>query len=99
MLKKIVVKHSSLKVNLSLNKTYTSVILSFIKFSIKFTTFLLVYYNLFMFNTVMKNKKTILKYYKKKIIVNLLEVIYSLTLNTYKVIIIDLKSDLKSLNN
>ena len=80
--------------SLSLNKAYTSIILFFIKSFIKSITSLLIYYNLFIFNTVIKNKKTILEYYKKKIIISLLKVIYSLTLNTCKVVIIDLQLSL-----
>ena len=94
MFEKIIIKHSSLKVSFSLSKTYTSIILFIIKSFIKFITSLLIYYSLFKFNSIIKNKKTILKYYKKKIIENLLEVIYSLTLNTCKTIIINLKLDL-----
>ena len=94
IIKKIVIKCSSTKVSLSLNKVYTSTILSSAKSFIKFTTSLLIYYSLFMFNTMIKNKKIVLKSYKKKITTNLFKVIYLLTLNTYKVIITDLKLDL-----
>ena len=94
MLKKIIIKHSSLKEDLNLNITYISIILSVIKSFIKSTTFLLIFYNFFIFNVIIRNKKTILKYYKKKIIKNLLEANYLLTLNTYKTIIINLKLSL-----
>ena len=94
IIKKTVIKYSFLKVSLSLDKAHTSIILSFAKSFIKSTTSLLVYYNFFTFNTIIKNKKTVLEYYKKKIMINLLKAIYLLTLNTYKVIIIDLKSSL-----
>ena len=80
--------------SLSLSKVYTSAILSFIKSFIKFTTSLLIYYSLFIFNIIIKNEKTVLKYYKKKIIINLLEAIYLLTLNIYKAIIMSLKLSL-----
>ena len=92
--KKIAVKYSFLKVSLSLSKAYTSVVLSAIKSFIKFTTSLLIYCKFFKFNFVIKNKKTISNYYKKKIIESLLKVVYSLTLNTYKTIIINLKLSL-----
>ena len=39
------------------------------------------------------------EYYKKKIMIDLLNAIYLLTSNTHKVIIISLKSDLQSLYN
>ena len=94
IIEKTAIKYSSIKVSLSLNKAYTFIILSAIKSSIKFITSLLIYYNLFIFNVIIKNEKTMLKYYKKKIIISLLKVIYSLTLNTCKIIIIDLKSNL-----
>ena len=94
MIKKTTVKHSSLKVSFSLNKAYTSIIFSSAKSFIKSITSLLIYYNLFTFSTIMKNKKTASEYYRKKIIADLLKVIYLLTLNTYKATIIDLKSDL-----
>ena len=94
MIKKTVIKYSFLKVSFSLNKACTSVILSFIKSFFKFTTSLSIYYNFFIFNIVIKNKKTILKYYRKKITADLLKVIYLLTLNTYKAVIADLKSGL-----
>ena len=99
VIKKTIIKHSFIKVYFNLIKDYTSIILSSVKSSIKFITSLLVYYGFFTFNTIIKNKKTVSEYYKKKIIINLLKVIYSLTLNTYKVIIIDLKLDLQSLYN
>ena len=87
-----------MKVSLSLSKTYTSVILffikSFIKSIIKFTTLSSVYSSLFTFNTIIKNKKTISEYYKKKITTSLFKVIYLLTLNTYKATITNLKSGL-----
>ena len=94
IIKKAAVKSSFLKVSLSSSKAYTSAILSYIKSFIKFTTFLLIYYNLFVFNTMIKNKKTMLKYYKKKIMTSLLKVIYLLTSNTCKAVIIDLKLSL-----
>ena len=94
IIKKTVIKCSFIKVSSDLDKAYTSVILSFIKSFIKFTTSFLVYYNFFTFNTVIKNKKTMSKYYKKKIMIDLLEIIHLLTLNTYKAIITDLKLDL-----
>ena len=87
-------KYSFIKVYLNLTKDYTSIILSFIKSFIKFTNYLLIYYNFFIFNAVIKNKKTILEYYKKKIIANLFKTIYLLTLNTCKAIITDLELDL-----
>ena len=94
VIKKTAVKCSSIKVSLSLSKTYTSAVLSFAKSFIKFTTSLLIYYSLFIFNIIIKNKKTVSEYYKKKIIIDLLNVIYLLTLNTCKAIIMSLKSDL-----
>ena len=94
IIEKTAVMCSFIKVSFSLNKVYTSVILSVIKSFIKFTTSLLIYYSFFVFNYIIKNKKTMLKYYKKKIVISLLEVICSLTLNTYKVIIISLKLSL-----
>ena len=99
LIEKTTIKYSSLKVSLSLNKAYTSVIFSFAKSFVKSTTSLLIYYNFIIFNTIIKNKKTILKYYKKKIVIDLLKVIYLLTLNTHKVIITNLKSSLQSLYN
>ena len=94
IIKKIIIKCNFIKVSSNLSKTCTSTILSSVKSSIKSTTFLLIYYNFFIFNAVIKNKKTILKYYKKKIVMSLLEVICSLTLNTCKTIIIDLEMSL-----
>ena len=94
VIKKTVIKYSFLKVNLNLDKAHTSVIFSFTKSSIKFITFLLVYFNFFIFNTIMKNKKTMSEYYKKKIVISLLKTIYLLTLNIYKAMITSLKLDL-----
>ena len=94
IIEKTTVKCSFLKVDLSLNKTCTSVILSFIESFIKFITSLLIYCNLFIFNIIIKNKKTVLKCCEKKIIISLLKVIYLLTLNTCKAIIINLKLSL-----
>ena len=99
IIKKTAVKCSSIKVSLSLNKAYTSTIFSSIKSFIKFTISLLIYYNLFIFNTMIKNEKTILEYYKKKIMISLLKAIYLLTLNTCKTIVISLKLSLQSLYN
>ena len=99
MLKKTIIKYNSFKVSSSLDKAYISTIFSAIKSSIKSIISLLVFYNLFIFNTIIKNKKIILKYYRKKIVKSLFKVIYSLILNTYKVIIINLKLDLQSLYN
>ena len=99
MIRKTVIKYSSMKVYLSLIKDCTSTILFFIKSSIKFTTSLSVYYSFFTFNIIIKNKKTVLKYYKKKIIISLLKVICLLTLNTYKAVIIDLELSLWSSYN
>ena len=88
-----------MKVSSDLNKAYTFIILSSIKLFIKSITSLLIYYNFFIFNTIIKNEKIILKYFKKKIVISLLEAIYLLTLNTYKAINISLKLNLQSLYN
>ena len=78
----------------SLDKAYTSVILSSAKLFIKSITSSLIYYNFFIFNTIIKNEKTMSEYYKKKIIISLLKTIYLLTLNTCKAVIMSLKLSL-----
>ena len=98
-IKKTVTKYSSMKVSFSLSKACTLAILSSVKSFIKSTTSLLIYCSFFVFNTMIKNKKTGSEYYRKKIIMSLLKAICSLTLNIYKVIIISLKLSLWSLYN
>ena len=99
MIEKTTIKYSSIKVSSDSDKACTFTIFSFVKFFIKSTTSSLVYYNLFVFNIIMKNEKTMLKYYKKKIVISLFETIYLLTLNTYKAIIMSLELSLQSLHN
>ena len=70
IIKKTVIKYSSSKASFNLSKAYISAILSSIKSSVKSITSSSIYYNLFIFNTIIKNKKTILEYYRQKIIVN-----------------------------
>ena len=97
VIEKTIIKHSSIKLSLDLDKTYISIILSSIKSFIKSTTSLLIYYSFFIFNIIIKNKKTVSEYYKKKIITSLLKIIHSLTSNTCKAIIINLKLNLQNL--
>ena len=92
--KKTILKLNILKKYFNLIKSCTSAIFSTRKSFLKFITFLSVYYSSFIFNSVIKNERSMSKIYRKKIIKSLLIIIYLLILNTYKAIITSLKLDL-----